>query len=477
MQGGGNGVGGVTATGLGGSQAGGAATGGTSANFGGSASVGGSATTGGSAAVGGVINATGGKSTSGGSSVGGAATGGKATTGGASTSGGASAAGAATGGRAATGGSTTTTTGGTSTAMGGATATGGASSTTTGTGAPETKPVGYGQAANGGGSVTATNVSSLAAAQAAVDAYAGTGGLVLNYTGKFNFASITDPCTQWTAAEQTLEIKNKSNITLIGADGSAANFSIHIAAASSNIIVRNMTIGLTPGGDASDMISLEGTSGGTPTNIWIDHNTLFSSMVECAGAGDVEFDGMIDVKKGADNVTVSYNHMHDHHKVSLNGFSDSDTAVRHITFHHNLFENVGSRTPLQRGGYSHMLNNYFLNVTVTGINVRMDGMSLVEANYFENVKNPVTARDSSAIGYWDLRNNNLATKADVSAGNAFGITWGSVTSPDVNATEWVTTKAYPAVNYTYKADPFQCVHDGLRAVVGAGKGLGTLKCN
>jgi Pectate lyase len=317
----------------------------------------------------------------------------------------------------------------------------------------------------------------MAAMQAAIDAYSGSGGLVLKYTGKFNFASIPDPCVQHTLAAQTIEIKNKSDITILGTDGSAANFGIHIAAASSNIIIRNMTIGLTPGGGDSDMISLEGMSGGIPKNIWIDHNTLFSSMLDCAGAGDTSFDGMIDIKKGADNVSISYNYMHDHHKVSLNGYSDDDSPVRHVTFHHNLFENVGSRTPLQRFGYSHMLNNYLYKILVSGINVRMGGYSLVEANYFETVLNPVTARDSSAVGYWDLRNNNLASKADVSAGNAFGITWDSGSAGTVNATEWTTTAAFPvALGYTYTADPFQCVHDGLRAVAGAGKGMATLKC-
>ena len=186
---------------------------------------------------------------------------------------------------------------------------------------------------------------------------------------------------------------------------------------------------------------------------------------------------MIDIKKGADNVTISYNYMHDHHKVSLNGYTDDDSAVRHVTFHHNLFENVGSRTPLQRHGYSHVLNNYLYQVLVSGINVRMGGYSLVEANYFETVLNPVTARDSSAIGYWDLRNNNLASKADVSAGNAFGITWDAGSTGTVNATDWTTTAAFPEpLGYSYTADPFQCVHDGLRAAAGAGKALVTLKC-
>jgi len=47
----------------------------------------------------------------------------------------------------------------------------------------------------------------------------------------------------------------------------------------------------------------------------------------------------------------------------------------------------------------------------------------------------------------------------------------------VNATDWKTTATYPvALGYTYTADGFQCIHDGLRAAVGAGKGLVTLRC-
>jgi len=354
---------------------------------------------------------------------------------------------------------------------------GAAGSAADGTGAPETTPTGYGQKTTGGGNAAPITVSSMAEMQAAIDAYSGSGGLVLKYTGKFDFATITDPCVQHTLPAQIVEIKGKSDISVIGADGSSANFGLHIAAASNNIIVRNMTIGLAPGGADSDLISIEGMSAGFPSNVWIDHNELFTSLAVCAGAGDTAFDGMLDAKKGADNITVSYNYMHDHHKVSLNGFTDDDAAVRHITFHHNLFENIGSRVPLQRHGYSHMLNNYFYQVLTTGINVRMGGFSLVEANYFEKVKDPVTARDSSAIGYWDLRDNNLASAADVAPGNRFGITWDNGNAGTVNATGWTTTMAYPEpLGYSYHADSFQCIHDGLRAAVGAGKGLATLKC-
>jgi pectate lyase len=350
-------------------------------------------------------------------------------------------------------------------------------STADASGPPETAPAGYGQNTTGGGNAKAQEVDSMAAVQAAIDAYSGSGGLVLSYTGKFDFKSISDPCVQHTLPAQTVEIKNKSDITILGAAGSAANFGFHVAASSSNIIIRDMTIGLTPGGDASDIISIEGMSGGVPKNIWIDHNELFTSMATCPGAGDTAFDGMIDVKKGADEVTVSYNYLHDHHKVSLNGFTDTDDAVRHITFHHNLFEHIGSRTPLQRHGFAHVVNNYFLDISASCVNVRMGGYALVEGNYFEQVVNPVTARDSDAIGFWELKDNNLATAADVGPGNCFGITWTKGSTGTVNATDWTTTAAYPEpLGYTYAAQPFQCIHDGLRAVAGAGKGLATLKC-
>jgi pectate lyase len=322
-------------------------------------------------------------------------------------------------------------------------------------------PIGYGAGTTGGGSTTPVSVSTLAAAQAAVDAYSGSGGLVLKYTGTFDFSTIT-VCDQHSKAAQILEIKNKGDISIIGADGSAANFGIHIAGAAKNIIIRNMTIGLTPGGSDSDMISVEGMSSGKPSYVWIDHNTLFSSVQECAGTGDTMFDGMIDTKKGSNHITVSYNYMHDHHKVSLNGYSDSDNTDRYITWHHNRIENVGSRVPLQRFGIFHIFNNYYNNVLVSGINVRMGGQALIESNYFENSLNPVTSRDSDSIGYWDLRNNYVGS----------GITWSTGSSSDVNATNWTTTKTFTeTLGYSYTPDAAALVKCIVTSTAGAGNGL------
>ncbi len=319
-------------------------------------------------------------------------------------------------------------------------------------------PVGYGAATTGGGSKTPVVVTSLADAQAKVDAYTG-GGLVLQYTGKFNYATITDVCAQWQKPAQTLEIKNKSDISVIGSSDSSANFGIHVVGNAHNVIIRNMTIGLLQGGEAADSISIEGNSTGKPSNIWIDHNTIFASLTMCPGAGDASFDGGIDMKKGANHITVSYNYVYDYQKVALNGYSDSDTlnVGSLTTYHHNRFENVKSRLPLLRWGKAHIYNNYFGNVHNSGINIRMDALALIESNYFENVVNPVTSRDSDKIGYWELRTNYVGS----------GITWTSASGTYVNATDWASTKTYGSTGYSYTPDLAADVKARVTATAGA----------
>ncbi|HMA97212.1 MAG TPA: hypothetical protein VKP30_31220 [Polyangiaceae bacterium] len=354
-----------------------------------------------------------------------------------------------------TGGSSSTSTG-----AGGASTASSSNATNPGSCAiptPASVPIGYGAAATGGGDKTPIEVNSMEALVAELAKYKkGTAGLVLRFTGTFDFKTISDPCTQHTKDARTVDIKEMSNVTLIGAKGSAANFGLHLSKVQ-NVVIRNMTFGLLPGGGDSDAIGIEGES----SNIWIDHNELFSSMVECDGAGDTEFDGLLDTKAGSHHITISYNYFHDHHKVALNGSSDSDTGERLITFHHNRFENVGSRTPLQRDGITHIFNNYFNRIVTSGINVRLGGISLIESNYFENSQNPVTSRDSSTIGYWDLRNNFVGS----------GITWTTpedADTPFANATDWKTSKAFTAtLGYSYSVDTAACVKAIVTASAGA----------
>ena len=327
-------------------------------------------------------------------------------------------------------------------------------------------PIGYGAATTGGGNAPAVIVTSFAEAEAALEAYrdafedGAASALVLRYTGQFDFASITDVCAQHTKDAQTLEVKEMENVTFEGAPGSSANFGIHINRAK-NVIVRNMRLGLLPGGGDSDAITIEGNGeNGDVENVWIDHNELFSSTKDdCDGAGDTEFDGLIDIKKGARRITVSFNHLHDHQKTGLLGFSDDDETERFVTFHHNLYENVVSRTPLQRFGFIHLFNNYYTGITGSGINVRMGGIALIEANSFDDVANPITSRFSDVAGFWELRNNRVGEN----------ITWTVEDDTLANADDWQSTATSPAgePSYAYVPDDAACVEQIVRATAGA----------
>lgn len=339
---------------------------------------------------------------------------------------------------------------------------------------PSAHSGGFAGVVTGGGSATPVTVTTAAEMQAVLNSYTGNGGLVIRYAGTFDFSTITDTCAQWQKPAGTVvEIKNKSNVTIEGVNGSAANFGLAIKANATNIIIRNMTIGLLPG--SIDAIGIEGLSGASPGYIWIDHNTLFSSEKDCPGAGDMEFDGLIDNKAGAHHITYSYNHIHDHQKVGLIGSSDSDASDRMITYHHNHYQNVKARLPLQRAGYTHLYNNLYSGVHTSGANIRMGGFSLIESNWFENAQNPVTSRDSSAIGYWELRNNNIKSPADF---GTYGITWvPSDSSPSRDATDWVSTSNFPiGIPYSYTPHDPACVKQKLPAAAGAGKGLAQISC-
>ena len=307
-----------------------------------------------------------------------------------------------------------------------------------------------------------------------------TGGaypLIITYTGNEDAlinqvisdhtvnASGNCPKARWNDAYRYVEIKEfTKGITIIGANGSSANFGV-VVNKSSNVIVRNMKIGALAGANNdADMLRID-----SGTNVLIDHNELFAVNNECNGSpdGDLTFESAIDIKKDSHNVTVSYNLIRDSKKVGLDGSSSSDIAGgREITFHHNIYRNVNARLPLQRGGWTHMYNNFYDGITDSGINVRQAGYALIESNWFQNAKNPVTCRyDSSNCGYWDLRNNNVKTPGDFAT---YNITWSS--GGTIDATNWTTTAPFPiSIPYSYSPVTPQCVKDKLDQYAGVGK--------
>jgi pectate lyase len=343
-----------------------------------------------------------------------------------------------------------------------------------------------------GGNVSGAKSVTVSTMQGMIDAIAAarldangkkiTGGaypLIITYTGNEDslIAQIVKDSTidanhncpkgHWGDTYRAVEIKEfTKGITIIGANGSSANFGIPIIK-SSNVVIKNMKIGALGGAsNDADMIRID-----TSSNIVVDHNELFAVNNECNGSpdGDLTFESAIDIKKDSHNITVSYNYIHDSKKVGLDGSSASDiSGGREITYHHNVYYNVNGRLPLQRGGWIHVYNNFYDKITSSGINIRTGGYALIEKNWFQNSLNPVTCRyDVNNCGHWDLRGNNTTSAAD----NAkYNITWDIAETGDINADTWTTTAAFPkTLTYTYEPVSAQCVKDKLASYAGVGK--------
>ena len=94
----------------------------------------------------------------------------------------------------------------------------------------------------------------------------------------------------------------------------------------------------------------------------------------------------MDIVRGSDWVTVSWNYFHDHYKTNLIGndpaFRDIDGGRLHVTFHHNHYSNCGTRGPAGRFGHQHVYNNYYEDFHHQAIHSRSDNQVLVEGNVF-----------------------------------------------------------------------------------------------
>ncbi|MDH2430602.1 pectate lyase [Sphaerisporangium sp. TRM90804] len=200
-----------------------------------------------------------------------------------------------------------------------------------------------------------------------------------------------------------------------------------------NVIIRNLSLS----GASDDLINVQMFS----HHVWIDHND-FSD-------GD---DGAVDIKRGSDFVTVSWNRFHDHDKTLLLSHDEDagpqDIGRLRVSYHHNFFDASDQRHPRVRfAELVHVYNNYYRDNSY-GIASTYDAGVLVEGNYFYSVNNPGRVEFSGDLGRLVQRDNIL-----VDCNHPIQ-TRGSVTEP----------RAY----YSYSADPASSVP----AIVPAGAGVG-----
>jgi pectate lyase len=204
-----------------------------------------------------------------------------------------------------------------------------------------------------------------------------------------------------------------------------------------NVIVRNLTF--TNADD--DAVNI----GQNSHHIWIDHNTFRNPA-----------DGSVDYVRGADYVTISWNWFDHTDKTMLISHSDSnaseDTGHLKVTIHHNFFDNSRQRHPRVRFAEPvHVFNNYFLNNELYGAASTMNGGTLVEGNYFENVPFPCF----SASGYADSGPGRLVQRSNIFVGSGTCETSGTVIEP--------------STFYSYTMDSTASVPGLVRAGAGAGK--------
>ncbi|WP_328975726.1 polysaccharide lyase family 1 protein [Streptomyces canus] len=183
--------------------------------------------------------------------------------------------------------------------------------------------------------------------------------------------------------DQTIKANVPANTTIIGI-GKNAGFkgaSLQIKAVD-NVIVRNLTfespIDCFPQWDPTD-----GDKGNWnseydtavvygSTHVWLDHNTFTDGSHPDSAAPTYfgmlyqQHDGELDIVRGANYVTASWNVFTEHDKTILIGNSDSESTAAgdrgklKVTFHHNLFSDLVERAPRVRFGQVDSYNNHFV---------------------------------------------------------------------------------------------------------------------
>lgn len=222
---------------------------------------------------------------------------------------------------------------------------------------------------------------------------------------------IDGPVTHDNSRSSKIDVKEVENLSIIGvADrGEFDGIGITISRAN-NIIIRNLSIHHVRGGSSTAIEITESSH-----NIWIDHNDFYSEL----DVGKDYYDGLVDIKRNAEYITVSWNRFYNHNKTMLVGHTDNEgLKPDKITYHHNYFFNLNSRVPLIRYAEVHMFNNYSKDIVDTGINARVGAKVRVENNYFDNVgagtidsatgqrKGPLGwFYGSPSTGYWHVSGN------------------------------------------------------------------------
>jgi len=201
------------------------------------------------------------------------------------------------------------------------------------------------------------------------------------------------------ATETTvISIKHGKNISIFGDPGSGdgyaglKNISFNIRDYD-NVIIRNLKI-------HEVFYPEDGLTIDECHHVWVDHCEFHSIIGD--GITVDTYDGLLDIKKGSHNVTVSWCYLHDHMKTMLIGHSDNngaEDANLQVTIHHCWFSNTDGRNPSFRFGMCHYFNNYLENITDYGYAARNGAHAKIENCHFQSVVAPIVTDKFDGHGY------------------------------------------------------------------------------
>lgn len=232
---------------------------------------------------------------------------------------------------------------------------------------------GFGRSATGGTGGSSVTVTTAAALKSAVES---SSAMIVTVSGTIDLGS-------------SGRVNVKSNKTVRGANSSATIKGTLNLSSVNNVIIERLNITANTGSaGANDGISVNGS-----TNVFITKCTVY----DCT-------DGLIDIAKGSDNVTVSwckfyYTRNNGHNFANLIGSSDTDAGGYRITFHHNWWSTgCKQRMPADRFGPFHLYNNYWdcagNDYCSTARNVTQ---MLAQNNYYQGVKNPLAKEGNAKL--------------------------------------------------------------------------------
>lgn len=235
--------------------------------------------------------------------------------------------------------------------------------------------------------------------------------------------------------EEWTEVDVSSNKTIVGYgdDATLKNIELHLIDVQ-NIIIRNLTIrdSYVMGdwdGKTNDYDAIQADN---THHLWIDH----CHLARCG-------DGLMDLRKACDYVTVSWVHLSNHNKAFGIGWTEENDW--RMTIHHCWFDATGTRNPSFGNGFGHLYNNYLNGITTYGNLARGDAQLVIENSSYYRVNEPLGLSDNGVI---------------FSSGNLFENCWENQEGNVVD------TPFDPSDHYEYTLDPASKVD----SIVPAGSG-------